>query len=793
MLPQRFLLHRATAIRLGRQLPRPRLVVAHPASRCYAEAAVEQASVESSPLSRHGLFPPSPRMRSCPLTRAESTARVNEVGIQQLSASLHKQVFPSLRYTSDPELVALSHKHLKLHDLLDKESAITPPVDLDIPPLQGSTLDEHFFNIGLDAAEPYLSMASSFARVELPPLPTQWLQQPGWTRYDKNGTTTRVEFPDENCLVFDCETMYKESPFPVMACAASSTAWYAWVSPWLLSESESRRHLIPFGSNPSCKRIIIGHNVGYDRQRIRDEYHIQATGNAFIDTMSLHVAVNGMCSQQRPTWMKHQKQKLLKQKLTREASTSLSLSELLGTMNAEEEISELWIARSSINSLMDVAQFHCNITVDKSIRDYFGELNREGISDRFNELVTYCASDVSTTHKVYRVVLPAFLDVCPHPVSFAAMLRLSSVFLPVDKSWERYIQTAESTYLKLSADVQTRLITLAEQALDIRNNPDSWSTDPWLSQLDWSGQEIRMLKPKKGEDTPRPAKNQKKPGMPKWYKDLFPTRDAPISLSVRSRIAPLLLRLAWEGHPLVWSDKYGWVFRVVKNDDILKFQEKHFILCDMSDEPVIRVRMDSEGVFFKVPHKDGPTKRVANPMAKGYLAAFEEGTLSSEFEYAKEALDMNAACSYWISARERIKSQMVVWNTDTDMGLDVASVDGFGMILPQIIPMGTITRRAVEKTWLTASNAKKNRVGSELKAMVKAPAGYKFVGADVDSEELWIASLFGDAEFGLHGGTAIGWMTLEGTKAAGTDLHSKTAKILGISRNDAKVDFMGRN
>ena len=115
-----------------------------------------------------------------------------------------------------------------------------------------------------------------------------------------------------------------------------------------------------------------------------------------------------------------------------------------------------------------------------------------------------------------------------------------------------------------------------------------------------------------------------------------------------------------------------------------------------------------------------------------------------------------------------------------------------GFILPQVIPMGTITRRAVENTWLTASNAKANRVGSELKSMIKAPSGYCFVGADVDSEELWIASLVGDAQFKLHGGTAIGFMTLEGTKAAGTDLHSKTAKILGISRNDAKVFNYGR-
>jgi DNA polymerase gamma 1 len=35
-------------------------------------------------------------------------------------------------------------------------------------------------------------------------------------------------------------------------------------------------------------------------------------------------------------------------------------------------------------------------------------------------------------------------------------------------------------------------------------------------------------------------------------------------------------------------------------------------------------------------------------------------------------------------------------------------------------------------------------------------------------------------------------MTLEGTKAAGTDLHSRTASILGITRNDAKVFNYGR-
>ena len=37
------------------------------------------------------------------------------------------------------------------------------------------------------------------------------------------------------------------------------------------------------------------------------------------------------------------------------------------------------------------------------------------------------------------------------------------------------------------------------------------------------------------------------------------------------------------------------------------------------------------------------------------------------------------------------------------------------------------------------------------------------------------------------GSTAFGWMTLQGKKSEGTDLHSKTAETIGISRDHAKV------
>lgn len=727
---------------------------------------------------------------SAPSTLARtSNARFNEIGVQHLSSHVHSQIFPGSSTAAPEELVELSKDHLERHQLLGKNTDDNPPIAFDLPKLRGATLDEHFYKLGMDAAEPYLTYAKQFARANGPPMPRKWVQRSGWTKYYSDGRTEAVDAPQDEMLCFDTEVMWKESSFAVMACAVSPTAWYAWLSPWLLGESESDRHLIPLG-DPSKHRIIVGHNIGYDRARIAEEYSVTQSKNSFLDTMSLHVAVNGMCSRQRPTWMKHKKSRELRDKIAGETE-NMELAAMLGDRRLTEEEEELWVGRSSINSLRDVAKFHLDVTIDKAVRDDFGTLDRAGIMAKLDTLLDYCAADVAITHRVYKIVFPNFLATCPHPVSFAALRHLSSVILPVDKTWEAYIGNAEATYHKLSDAVQERLIALTEKALEIKGDEEKWNNDPWLKQLDWSGQEVKMVKGKKKNDPPRPAARQKMPGMPAWYKGLFTKADGPIGLSVRTRIAPLLLRLAWDGHPLFWSDKYGWTFRVPVAE-AQKYKDKQMQHCNLFDEKDAALQNDTDGVFFKLPHKDGPAARCANPMAKSYMQYFEQGILSSEYTYAKEALEMNASCSYWISARDRIMSQMVVYNSDIPGQKPDKSSSDLGFILPQVIPMGTVTRRAVENTWLTASNAKKNRVGSELKSMVKAPPGYSFVGADVDSEELWIASLVGDAQFKLHGGNALGFMTLEGTKAAGTDLHSRTAAILGITRNDAKVFNYGR-
>ncbi|XP_047394634.1 DNA polymerase subunit gamma-1 isoform X3 [Sciurus carolinensis] len=205
--------------------------------------------------------------------------------------------------------------------------------------------------------------------------------------------------------------------------------------------------------------------------------------------------------------------------------------------------------------------------------------------------------------------------------------------------------------------------------------------------------------------------------------------------------------------------------------------------------------------FFKLPHKDGNSYNVGSPFAKDFLPKMEDGTLQAGPGGASgpRALEINKMISFWRNAHKRISSQMVVWLPRSALPRAVTrhpdyDEEGcYGAILPQVVTAGTITRRAVEPTWLTASNARCDRVGSELKAMVQAPPGYVFVGADVDSQELWIAAVLGDAHFaGMHGCTAFGWMTLQGRKSRGTDLHSKTAVTVGISREHAKVFNYGR-
>lgn len=329
-------------------------------------------------------------------------------------------------------------------------------------------------------------------------------------------------------LTFDVETMPKYHPNAIMACAASENAWYAWISPWLLDQTQDPQQLIPLG-NPDVPKVVVGHNVSYDRGRLLEEYSLEPTKTRFLDTMALHVAVKGISSNQRPAWMQYRKLKReaeeqreetveavvemiqeVEERHSKEEDTAKreelkrlrqemedSLPTLQGNDNGDIDATETevsakrWEDLTSANSLADVAKLHCNIVMDKEARNDFMTCTPDEIRENITDYLTYCATDVYVTHCVYVQALPAFLTACPHPVSFAGILTMGSSFLTVNEEWEKYLANAEGVYRDLEEKIKLKLKQLAEQAKAMMvpvgsTEKEKWRDDVWLSQLDWT-------------------------------------------------------------------------------------------------------------------------------------------------------------------------------------------------------------------------------------------------------------------------------------------------------------------
>lgn len=863
----------------------------------------------------------------------------NEVGLQMLSEQLRQQIFRAPDKKAAPEQVKKVTAHLEKHGLHTRPQAAAPDIVFDLPPLKGGDIEEHFAAVAKRQGAPYQALAQAihdlFSKSTLPPPPTSWRYAAGWTRYDHETRSVQpVDFVLEDAAVFDVEVLVTEGNYPTVATAMTPKAWYSWCSPRLtsstfrLSRSPSMEFLIPMESaedvqlgrkNNWQERLIVGHNVSFDRTFIKEQYLIKGPKTRFLDTMSMHIAISGFTSTQRIMY--------------NAAAQNKKTKEVPDVFYNIFEHDDSWMKAGALNNLKDVYRMHCisnggvetGEELDKEKRSVFVEGSMMDVRSQFQELMAYCAGDVTATGKVFAQLWKPFFERFPHPVTFAGMLEMGSAYLPVNENWRKYLEESDATCNDLEREMKHLLMQLADAACGLLHDK-RYEDDPWLYGLDWSVKELKLLtlqlkklNAKRAKDAARlkkeaqanveneqtsveirdvvmnrlketlsllPKREVHLPGYPNWYRELCPRMSdpdwcpGPSLLSTQTRVTPLLLRLTWDGFPLYHSPQLGWGYLVPgrtsnirewdalagtadgatgparfphrKAYELLKDRIpadtaadvestlKHVFEDDMNtdssatffkqlkshkdalakgkskgqlsgsgsgsgpswhkgDGPYDAV--DIPGCwFYRIPHKDGSGKNVGNPLAKDYLSKFEDGTLSTEAGLAaKRVLLLNKMVSYWRNARDRITSQMVVWLRDSDMPSNMKWAkenDEFsqcGAILPRIVSAGTVTRRAVEPTWLTASNAKVDRVGSELKAMVQAPVGYDFVGADVDAQELWIAGLIGDAHFaGIQGGTAFGWMTLQGKKQDGTDLHSKTAAVVGISREQAKVFNYGR-
>ncbi|XP_051546033.1 DNA polymerase subunit gamma-1 [Myxocyprinus asiaticus] len=871
---------------------------------------------------------------------------LNPLNIQMLSRNLQEQIFRGQTQEYTEEDIERSIRHLEQHKLWGKEAALLPDVELKLPHMYGNDIDGHFRILAQKQSLPYLEAASQLQGAQLPRMPKEWAWEVGWTRYGADGERRRVDFPDENAIVFDVEVCMAEGHCPTLAVAVSPTAWYAWCSKRLIedrytwSSDLTLADLIPLETPSNStkprgdqwqERLVVGHNVSFDRAHIKEQYLLKGTKMRFLDTMSLHMAISGLTGFQRSLWMSS---KYGKRRGLQEVKEHMKR---LGRRSEGPVIGSWeWVNISSINNLADVhALYVGGEPLKKEARDVFVKGTMSDVRTNFQELMQYCALDVLATHEVFTQQLPLFMERCPHPVTLAGMLEMGMCYLPVNQNWGRYLEDSQDTYEELQREMKKSLMILADDACQLLQD-DRYKEDPWLWDLEWDVQDFKQKKmpvsKKKAkqeaeaaaaaantnvhkdwdmdpgppleeeEESPDPSRElvqrlketvsclpkrrQHLPAHPSWYRKLCVKMSEAEDwspgaslISLQMRVTPKLMGLTWDGFPLHYTDQHGWGYLVPGRRDNLEISEDtegpvcpyrviesiykeyceqkgkeqpqcldsqpsdHIMLTDSAvwqtveevsrlevyDDDILSASVSSKRTklvqngnsdcpyhhgngpyndvsipgcwFFKLPHKDGNENNVGSPFSKDFLTKMEDGTLQAGRggTNATRALEINKMISFWRNAQKRISSQMVVWVRKEELPRAVIKHDDYdeegqyGAILPQVITAGTVTRRAVEPTWLTASNARRDRVGSELKAMVQVPPGYNLVGADVDSQELWIAAVLGEAHFaGMHGCTAFGWMTLQGKKSQGTDLHSRTADAVGISREHAKVFNYGR-
>ncbi|XP_043084251.1 DNA polymerase subunit gamma-1 [Puntigrus tetrazona] len=589
---------------------------------------------------RHG-----DRVRRCSTSvkpksqQGSDQTRTNPLNIQMLSRNLQEQIFRGQTQECTDEDVERSIRHLQQHKLWGKETALLPDVELKLPQMYGNDIDEHFSLLAQKQSLPYLEAASQLQRARLPRMPKEWAWEAGWTRYGPGGERQSVGFPDEKAIVFDVEVCMEEGDCPTLAVAVSTNAWYSWCSKRLIEDRYTwssdlmLSDLIPLETLANStqarggvwqERLVVGHNVSFDRSHIKEQYLLKGSRMRFLDTMSLHMAISGLTGFQRSLWMasKYGKRKGLQE--VKEHMKRLgrrSEGPVIGSWD--------WVDISSINNLADVhALYVGGEPLKKEPRDLFVKGSMADIRTNFQDLMQYCALDVLATHEVFIQQLPLFMERCPHPVTLAGMLEMGICYLPVNQNWKRYLEDAQTTYEELQREMKKSLMILADDACQLLED-ERYKNDPWLWDVDWDIQDFKQKKipvskkkakleaeaieaakenvPEDWNEDPGPPSEEEQAGLhpsrellqklketvsylpkrrqhlpahPSWYRKLcVKMSEAPdwspgaSLISLQMRVTPKLMGLTWDGFPLHYTDQYGWGYLVPGRRDNLDTSE----------------------------------------------------------------------------------------------------------------------------------------------------------------------------------------------------------------------------
>ncbi|GMT15256.1 hypothetical protein PFISCL1PPCAC_6553 [Pristionchus fissidentatus] len=677
---------------------------------------------------------------------------------------------------------------------------------LKLPKLHGENLEAHFRSIANDQIGPYKVLLESVEKWsdDLPARPSLWMKRVGWTRYGRDGSETQeVPYPLESVFVYDVETCVIEGLLPTLAIALTENSWYSWTSPRLadpdtvpVPEFPTQKFLIPLGGEQE-PRIAIGHNVAYDRARASEPYDRKKSLLRVWDTMSMSIPMIGMADHQLLMYRNND----------------------IGLDKERELWLDQWKRLVSNNSLLAVHKFfYPESNAKKAMREVFVTDSMVEIANEFQDLTSYCADDVLLTLKIYRKLAPLYREHFPHPATMAGIIHMSEAYLPVNQYWRMFYERSEAGVAEQNRSAVSAIVEAARDQLE---KHDSSNPDPFMWAEKWS-------------------KKSSKTDLPTWFAELFSDTSTALkvkageheieqmmkSIKMKCNIIPRLFGLCYGPYPMHYRREYGWGFLVpnknaardeikltLKSEETTTFPSKQIrslvqsqsmehgdpILLDEYEKRKVKGEL-GDCTFIRLPHPNG-TGNVGFPIGKDFMGDIEQKVIrATRHEKLFEAyVESIKTTTFWKSFRDRYGNELPIWYNGEDSALadrENTVVQIQGALAPSICPAGTVSRRSVHKLWVTATNANEDsRIGTGLKSMVQAHSGTLFVGADVDSQEQWIAGLYGDASASERiapfdrapGCTPFSNMMLAGSKSDNSDLHSVIARDMGISRGSAKV------
>lgn len=408
-----------------------------------------------------------------------------------------------------------------------------------------------------------------------------------------------------------------------------------------------------------------------------------------------------------------------------------------------------WTDETCGASLDSVYEFYFDEQLDKGVRTILiGKAKDEsGLSGidyarvNLEVVLEYCCKDVAATWSIHPKLYPEYCRHRPSCISKLGHIELGSCWLPMSVSrYPGYYDRVESMFQETLTEVHNELYKVIQAFVSVATEVypvpvGCYSKDLSIRQVAYDTWVKSMPLAWQSLDW-SPALSGKTKGLPEWYRKIGKK-----DITLHKRYVPIILGLQWQGQAIYWDGAWR--------------TEENWL-----------------------EHPDDKSQKVTDLFIKGYVKAFEDGIISGNSDVTPLVLKATM-CINWVSSRKRVKA------------IHSENMQGYPVVLPQISPNGTITGRAADSLWQVLANPKEKRLGTELKSMIEAPEGYYIVGFDVDSEEMRLAALLGDADVGYVGTTPIGLMVAIGDKNTRTDVHSIVAQQLRVNRDAVKALVYG--